>query len=258
MSERDGERGVPEPDAGLMQRALARFPVAPEAPRFFEGLRERMSEHDRALARRWRRVSVALALVSVMAIAAAAVLAASSASSGPASTRVVDRTISCPVQFLQNAHALDIGASTEIDNTTLPPAMRVANLDVFTVLRHTNPKDPRSFFVPQLEFLSRKDSLKTDTPFCRGSRRHVPLRSAGLPSNGTLTPSFVGRVNVRCIAAARALIRFRVTETGGVPTRAQVAIRNDDARTSPIAYLSWAPRRLTSFLENRCVPHNGA
>ncbi|MDE3130773.1 MAG: hypothetical protein KGL16_06430, partial [Acidobacteriota bacterium] len=64
MSERDGDHRLREEDEGLAARAVAKFPLAAEPPRFFEALRERMQEHDRSSARRWRRVSALLAVVA--------------------------------------------------------------------------------------------------------------------------------------------------------------------------------------------------
>lgn len=253
MSERNTNDGFANDDPSLAGRTLARFPVPPERPRFFEELRDRMQEHDRESARRWRRVSATLAAVAAAAIASAAVLAATVVRSG--GTTVVDRTISCQVQFLTTAHALDVQASTFSENPSSPSGTAPASVGVTTFARKVDPSDPKSSWVAQLAFQSVKNSLSVDRVKCRPSRRQVPFTSKGLTSNGTQTPTFKGGIQQRCISASRALIHYRIVETGGVPERAQVAVRNEDARFAPIAYIEWAPNRVTSYTESNCVPY---
>ena len=238
-------------DLDLARRALERIPLV-ERPGFFDALRIGMQEHDRRVARRWRRVSAALGVIAVAAVAATAVLAATAVSG--AVPRVADETLSCAIQVRTSAHALDVSAVTE--NTNPAARTSAAYFDVYTFTKKAT-SNPSSPFVPQVEFGSVLDSLKIDRSLCRPSHRSVALRPSGLTPNGTVTPTFQGGFEQRCITAARALIRFRLSEVGGVPTRAQVAIRDDNAKETPIAYVVWTPKRISYSLEDNCLPYNG-
>lgn len=239
-------------DSDLVGRALDQLSLAPQRPSFFDTLRVRMQEHDRRAARRWRRMSVMLGVIAATALAATAVLAATVAHGSV--PRIVDQTFSCAVQLRTSAHALDVSATTETTN----PAARTsaAYLDVYTFTKKAT-SNPSSPFVPQVEFGSVLDSLKIDHSLCRPSRKAVALAAGGLTPNGTVTPAFQGGFEQRCITAPHALIHFRLSEVGGVPTRAQVAIRDDNAKETPIAYVAWAPKRISYSLEENCVPYNG-
>ena len=240
-------------DSDLAGRALEQLSLAPQRPSFFDTLRVRMHEHDRRAARRWRRMSAVLGVIAAAAVAATAVLASTVAHSS-VSTRVVDQTLSCAVQLRTSAHALDVSAETE--NTDPAARTSAAYLDVYTFTKKAT-SNLSSPFVPQVEFGSVLDSLKVDRSLCRPSHRSVALRPSGLTPNGTVTPTFQGGFEQRCITAARALIRLRLSEVGGVPTRAQVAIRDDNAKETPIAYVVWGPKRISYSLEDNCVPYNG-
>lgn len=240
-------------DAELARRALAKLELPPEPPRFFEELRERMREHDHAAARRWRRVSVVLAGVAVAAIATAVAFAASTLSVGGAS-KVVEGTISCPVRVLTKAHAVDVGAWTVTHNSALPASFRAAGIGVTTDPRNVKPGDPSSKQIIQLSLQSGAvNGMAVDVPFCSRSSRSVPLRPAGLPSAGTATPTFRSSFEQRCVTTARALIHYRVTEKGVVPVRAQVAVADDNPKMTPVAFVEWAPQRVTAFFGNSCV-----
>lgn len=239
-------------DSDLAGRALEQLLLAPQRPSFFDTLRVQMQEHDRRATRRWRRMSAMLGVIAAAAVAATAVLAATVAHGSV--PRIVDQTLSCAVQLRTSAHALDVSADTE--NTDPAARTSAAYFDVYTFTKKAT-SNPSSPFVPQVEFGSVLDSLKIDRSLCRPSHRSVALRPSGLTPNGTVTPTFQGGFEQRCITAARALIRFRLSEVGGVPTRAQVAIRDDNAKGTPIAYVVWAPKRISYSLEDNCVPYNG-
>jgi hypothetical protein len=234
--------------------ALRRLSVPAEGPRFFEELRGRMQEHDRAAARRWRLTSLALGAAAVSALAAASVLAAASIHSAPAGkTAVVDRTISCrvaPTQYgVYVAAWVTIHRAADQNN---PAYLFPANVGVTTWQRNAKPNDPRSPLIGQLAFNSAKKGVFVDRVRCRSSKRRVPLGPARLPSNGTNTESFKGGIQQVCRGAARILVHYRVTETGGVPQKAQVAVRDDNRRLTPLAYLDWTPKRVTTFTPISC------
>lgn len=237
--------------------ALRRLVVPPERPRFFEELRGRILEHDRAAARRWRLTSLAFAAIAISVVAAASVLAAASShSSAAGKTIVVDRTISCRVASKQ--YGVYVGAWVTIHRAAdqnNPADVFPASVAVTTWQRNANPSDPRSPLIGQLAFNSSKQGISVDRLRCGGSRRHVPLGSAGLPSNGTNTESFKGGIQQVCRGATRILIHYRVTEVGGRPRQAKVAIRSDSARMTPLAYVDWTPKRVTSFTPISCTTY---
>lgn len=227
-----------KPDEGLRE-VLRRLSLPSESPRFFEELRERMQEHDRAAARRWRRLSIALAAVAASAVAAAAVLAAG-VGSDSAKRSVLDETFSCRVQVESSAHAVELTAGAKARN----PAF---------ALLYTASKKVNNEFVAQLAFGSAAKGLTVDRSLCRRSSHTIALRSTGLTRRGTVTSSFLGMFNDKCVTAARVLVRVRIGMVGGVPVQAQVAVRNDNAKSAPIAYVIWRPTRVTYFLDSECV-----
>jgi hypothetical protein len=235
--------------------ALRRLSVPAERQRFFEELRSGMQEHDRASARRWRLTSMAAAAVAISAVAAASVLAAQARhSSATGKTTVVDRTISCqvaPTHAVYVAASVDIHASPDHNN---PARFFPALVGVTTWPRYATPNDTRSAILGQFSINSAEKGITVDPLRCRTSRQSVPLRPAGLPSNGTDTAHFLGGTYRVCAGAGRVFVHYRVTEVGGVPQKAQVAARNDDRRTTPLAYIDWTPKRVTTFTPAVCNP----
>lgn len=235
------------------REALRRLSVPPERPRFFEELRVRLQEHDRAAARRWRLTAIGAAAIAVVAVAAASVLAASSG--GPSTsgkTTVVDRTISCQVAPTRQVYVdawvtRHVGAEQNNPARDLPALVGVA-----TWPRYAKPNDTRSAIVGQFGFNAANKGLVVDGVRCRTSHERVPLRPGDLPANGTATASFKGGIGQLCPAAGRVLVHYRVNQTGGIPQRAQVAIRDDDKRLTPLAYIDWTPKRVTTFTPNSC------
>jgi len=162
---------------------------------------------------------------------------------------VIDRTYSCRVQVRGAVPAVDVGAYV-----TLPPfpsgAPRLALAQVTTVRKTIEGR----FLVPQVFFRAAKSSFMVDRTACAPSSRHVPLRPAGLASNGTATASFEGGFNERCVSSSRVLVHVRVSLKDDVPTRALLAVRNGDAKSRPLAFVRWSPSRITSYLATSCVP----
>ena len=235
--------------------ALRRLSAPPERARFFEQLRHRMQEQDRRAARHWRAIGLALAAVVLAVVAAASVLAAETHRS--AATKVVlERTVSCRV--LPRTHAVYIAAYVTLHvsgDANNPPRVFAGHVDVTTLPWKTHPSDPMSPLRGQFSFATNANSLTVDQARCNRSPLSVPFNPAGLSSNGTQTQSFNGGIQQVCTGAARVLIHYRVTEAGGAPLQAQVAIRDDDRRRRPLAYIEWSPKRVTTFTRSTCSPY---
>jgi hypothetical protein len=213
---------------------LEELPVPPESVRFFEDLRERMQEHDRASAARWRRVSAALAVVAAAAIAAVAVVAATF---GGAST--VDRTVSC---------ATKDGAVHVFANATIP---QIAGASAGVT---TGPVTP----VTQLFAVdTRYSGFLLDRSRCRTVRTKISLARAGLPSAGVFVAGNSRGLGGHCAATGHVILRLRVhLDSSGKPEDAKVAVWNESKQqkpTRPIAFLQWSPQRLLTYLSPVCV-----
>jgi len=191
--------------------------------------------------RRWFRVMVVVAAVTVTVVASVGTAPASS-------TRVVDRTFSCKVR---SARYIDLESSV-----TLPPENgqpRPGQMRVTTVKKGIQ-RNGITFYVPQVFFEEKKDSLDVDRSTCRRSSRRVPLRTTGLPTPGeTATPTHTGSVNGRCSTTKRVLVHLKVTLQNGKPETALLAIRNDSEKSKPVAFYRWSPSKIVGYLGNSCV-----
>jgi hypothetical protein len=236
--------------------ALRRLSVPPERPRFFDELRNRMQEHDRASARRWRLTAIAAAAVAISVVAAASVLGAQTLrSSATGKTTVVDRTIACrvaPTHAVYVSGSVDIHASADHNN---PARFYPGVASVTTWPRYATPNDPRSAILGQFTLNGSEKGITVDPLRCRTSRNSVALLPAGLPSNGTDTASFLGGIQRVCDGAGRVLVHYRVTEVDGVPQQAHVAVRDDNRRAKPLAYIDWTTKRVTTYTPAACLPY---
>jgi len=182
----------------------------------------------------------------VTVIAAIAVTAVVSAHAAP--TSVVDRTYSCKVR---PQRYIDLNTSV-----TLPPTQgnpRPATLNLFTVEKTFN-SNGFTFNLPQVIFRATKNSLKIDRPTCRASSRKVALKPSGLPSHAqTVTPQYLGSLDERCGTAKRVLVHLRITLSGGVPTTALMAVRNDTRTRRPVEFVNWRPRKIKGWFGKSCV-----
>ena len=166
------------------------------------------------------RRGVGVAIVA----AAVTVAAAASVSAAPASSKqVVDRTYSCKVR---PARYIDLESSV-----TLPPENgqpRPGQVRVTTVKKGIQ-RNGITFYVPQVFFEEKKDSLDVDRSACRRSSRRVPLKTTGLPTPGeTATPTHTGR-------------------------KALLAVRNDSEKSKPVAFYRWSPSKIVAYLGKTCV-----
>jgi hypothetical protein len=191
------------------------------------------------------RRGVGVAIVA----AAVTVAAAASVSAAPASSKqVVDRTYSCKVR---PARYIDLESSV-----TLPPENgqpRPGQVRVTTVKKGIQ-RNGITFYVPQVFFEEKKDSLDVDRSACRRSSRRVPLKTTGLPTPGeTATPTHTGSVNGRCSTTKRVLVHLKVTMQNGKPEKALLAVRNDSEKSKPVAFYRWSPSKIVAYLGKTCV-----
>jgi hypothetical protein len=186
---------------------------------------------------------------AIVLVAAVAVTVATSVGPAPASsTQVVDRTYSCKVR---PARYIDLETSV-----TLPPENgqpRPGQVRVTTVKKGIE-RNGITFYVPQVFFEEKRNSLDVDRPTCLRSSRRAPLKTAGLPTPGeTATPTYMGSVNGRCSTARRVLVHLKITMENGKPEKALVALRNDNEKRKPIAFYRWSPSKVVGYLGNSCV-----
>lgn len=239
MSESDDE-------VRWLQERLRRLVAPPAPPGFRDEVWERFQAADKASARRWRRTSIVLAAVAAAAIAAASVLAATRAS--VLTNGVIDETLSCQARVLAQRPSIQVGGNVITAKTP------VASVDLLTVYRKT----AQGLLVPQVAFASTPNSFTVDRTVCRTSKRRVPLAPAGLPANAVVTPTFAGSWGNICVTADRAnadrvLVHVRVTVVHGIPSRGELAVRNEETG-KPVAYVVWTPTRLASFSLATCIP----
>ena len=158
-----------------------------------------------------------------------------------------------PHVFLQGAPSRYIDLETSV---TLPPEdgqPRPGQVRVTTVKKGIQ-RNGITFYVPQVFFEEKKDSLDVDTSACRRSSRRVPLKTTGLPTPGeTATPTHTGSVNGRCSTTKHVLVHLKVTMQNGKPETALLAIRNDSEKSKPVAFYRWSPSKIVGYLGNSCV-----
>ncbi len=186
-----------------------------------------------------------LAAVAAAAIAAASVLAATRTS--VLTNGVIDETLSCQARVLAQRPSIQVGGNVITAKTP------VASVDLPTVYRKA-----QGLLVPQVAFASTPNSFTVDRTVCRTSKRRVPLAPAGLPANAVVTPTFAGSWGNICVMADRAnadqvLVHVRVTVVHGIPSRGELAVRNEETG-KPVAYVVWTPTRLASFSLATCIP----
>jgi hypothetical protein len=240
----------------LAREATERL-LPPHSPEFFDELWSRIEVDSRVRRRRRHRLVAGVVAATAAAVAAAAVYAAPVIFSATSGSAGIDRTYSCRVQVRGGAPAVDVGAEVSVFkpaslNPTGKPGVVPGSAGVTTARKNVG-----NVFVPQVSFRAVKNSFTVDRTLCRRSSRHVALQPAGLASNGTATPDFEGGFYDRCVSARRVLVRVRLSLQDGVPARALLAVRNDDVKSRPIAFVRWSPSRVTSYLAASCTSVNG-
>jgi hypothetical protein len=192
-------------------------------------------------------VGLLAATLGAAAVGVQASFAAPTRAATPAAT--IDATYSCRVR---PQHFVDLYASA-----TLPPAANnqpqpgglFLTTGVKTIVRNNT-----TVTVAQVSLQARKNSLRIDKTACRRVKHQIPLKPKGLPGPPTsVTPTLRGFDNEQCDTTARVLVRLRLKTTNHTPVHAQLAIRNDDSRSRPIAFYNWGPRKVTAYTGKTCV-----
>jgi hypothetical protein len=184
------------------------------------------------------------ALWIVPLLAAAVGAAAHASSAAPArATSTTDVTYSCAVSSERQA-SLFVSATSKDQKH---PAI----LSVTTGVK-TKQENGATVTSSQLSVQAAKNGLIIDRSSCRHTKR-IPLKPKGLPGPpSTVTASLRGYDGERCDSAARVVFRLRLTTTGGIPSHALVAIRNDNAKSKAIAFYNWSPKKITEYTGTSC------
>jgi hypothetical protein len=227
---------------------LAQLPVPPEPPEFFDDLWRRANERERAVARRWRRTALVLAVIALGALASAAVLATSTG----AATNIVDVRGSCASQYqggfpVVTAHGEPTDKPKPGETLPVPPPgfKPVAGLWVGT---------------PGLTFLTLSPftvGYTVDRRACTPYKTKIELGHKGLGSAQTYRKGDFTNFAHRCLDVARIAFRIRVEmDQNGLPTRAQLAIVR--AKTgAPLMYIDWTADEVTGYASRRCPQTGG-
>lgn len=233
MNERDDD----------VRSALERLRVPPEPASFFDELWEQAQARERAAARRWRRVSLVLALVAAGAISSAGVLAAS-----PAASNVVDLTAQCRAElrgglpvFIVNASPSAPAPAGGVGKANPPPGFTIdSSLSIETGEQHD-----------LLEFSNQFSGYQLDRRACVTARARVELKARGLPSAGVYSYPGYTSLRRRCIGFGRFVFRIRITnDSEGTPQRAELAIVT--VKGKPLVFVQWASQRVVTFAAPAC------
>lgn len=190
-----------------------------------------------------------LAVLPAALVAAAVGAHASSAASSRASivASTIDKTYSCRVR---SQHFVDLSTAV-----TLPPVDNQAQpggLFVVTGAR-TIVKNGTTSTVTQVGLQARKNSFRVDTKSCHSVKKQIPLKPKGLATPAiTVTPTLHGYDSEQCASKAHVLVRVRVTMKDNTPVHVLLAVRNDDAKSRPIAFYNWNAHKVTFNISYAC------
>jgi hypothetical protein len=232
-----------------IREALARTPLPPESDTFFDDLWEAAQARERAAVRRWRRVSLALAVVTAAAVSSAAVLAASPTSASAS----VDLTGVCFAQEQGGIPAFIVGAIVSgarrpgVSPTAKPPPGY--HVDPTIWITTTAGLVPNEAPVFSLNF--QFSGYQLDRRACPPTPMKVEFSREGLPNAVHLGVKNLQLVR-RCLGPVRFAFRIHVvTDRNGVPIRAQIAAAN--ARTGKrLVYIVWSPKRVDGWSAPSC------
>jgi hypothetical protein len=190
-------------------------------------------------------------LAAALGAAAVGVHASSAAPTGPIThASTFDKTFSCRVR---RQHFVNLYAGA-----TLPPASGSSQKQPgglsLTTVQKTREQNGALVTLTQVSLSARKNSLRIDMSTCNRMKRQIPLKPKGLPGPAiTLTPHHQGYDNERCGTTARVLVRLQFKTTNRVPSHALFAVRNDNAKSRPIAFYNWSPSKVSIYTANNCV-----
>jgi len=188
-------------------------------------------------------------LAAALGAAAVGVHASSAAPTGPIThASTFDKTFSCRVRL-----AFFVGFSVIFN---IPPVngQRQPGGLYLTTVQKTRQENGATVTLTQVSLSARKNSLRIDMSTCRRVKQQIPLKPKGLPTPAfTLTPHHQGFDNEFCDTAARVLVRLQFKTTNGVPSHALFAVRNDNAKSRPIAFYNWSPDKVSVYTANNCT-----
>jgi hypothetical protein len=230
-------------DDDSIRDELAQLSVPPEPPQFFDDLWRRANERERAVARRWRRTALALAVVALGAVASAAALATSTG----AATNVADVRGSCASAYqggvpVFTAHVQPTAKPTPGETLPAPPP-------------GFKPEQGMWISTPGQTFLTLSPfsvGFTVDRRLCTTYKKRIDFGHAGLQRDDTYHYGDYTNFNHRCVDVARLAFRVRIEmNQSGQPTRAQLAIvraRNG----APLMYVDWTPDTVVGYAAKRC------
>ena len=106
----------------------------------------------------------------------------------------------------------------------------------------------------QVSLQAKQNSLRIDTGACHRVKKQIPLKPKGLPTPPvTVTPTLRGYDNEQCDTTGRVLVRLQLKSTHHIPTHALMAVRNDNAKSRPIAFYNWNANKVNLYLGKTCV-----
>lgn len=224
-----------------VRTALEQLELPPQPVQFFDDLWELVTAREHAAAVRWRRISVALAVVALAAITTATVLAA------PHGSNVVDQTLVCTLQQQGGIPVVNVGAqpiSPPHKGTGTYTWTEPAELLVTT---GGNAFEGHRLFDAQ----SAAKGYLLDTSLCATTGTRVPLVRAALPSTGVLRQGFKG-IALRCLGPGRVTLHLRlVQDSSGHPTSGQLAARITRTNT-PLFFVEWSRTLVRTYGAPRC------
>jgi len=189
------------------------------------------------------RGGISLCGVGLAAVAAGLTVHATTAAALPAKSDLAppttDVTYSCPVQA---AKLVDVYAGAKS-----PVALIFdTGIETETVNGVTSPK-------PQASVKPQSNGVTIDTKNCTKLKKRIAFSTKGLPKTLAATRGHGGSVDKACKTAATVVFRLQVhSGATGPPTSAVLAVRNDNAKSKPIALVYWSPRRVRVHLESAC------
>ena len=187
-------------------------------------------------------------LAAALAAAAIGVHTSSAApSGGTGGAATLDKTYSCPVS---SERYVDLYASVTrppLNNRPQPGGLNV-NTGV-----NTSTNGGTTVSVSQVSLAATKNSLRIDTSFCRRVKQQIPLKPKGLPSPPTtFTKHGFGQIGAQCGSTSRVLIRLQLRSANHTPSHALLAIRNQNAKGRPLAFINWSPRKVSVYTARTC------
>ena len=159
----------------------------------------------------------------------------------------LDKTFRCQVR---HQHFVNVAAAVTlppIDSQPQPGGLFLTTVD------KTRKVNNATVTLTQVSLSALKNSLRIDTSSCSRVKQQIPLNPKGLQGPTTVTPSLFGHDNERCGTAGRVLVRLRVSSTNHTPTKALLAIRNDNAKKQPIAFYNWTSHKVNLYVGKTCT-----